>query len=300
MNETLRKAYLSAMGIDVYYPRFTLPGTSITPSYEFDRESGGQEGSLRARISETRGSEETDSARSTAKRTVQRPKAQSLRERVLFHGEDTAGPSGEKAGQATAVNKEGHSKEQSKEQSKEAVSSATASTVSNEVSADEADRLRFAIRYYKVSKFLAVIEEYPLQQSLESRSESLNLLRNILHAINVQSETSDYVAESFNWPLVEGLNENTDEKLAAKQALQGFILGRRRQDEFQNLLVFAGKIDELLVDSPETMNNRDFQASNAEFFTTITHSLQSMLSYPDLKKDVWQQLQALRQRSLSR
>ena len=42
MNESQRKVYLRAMGIDVYYPRAILPGAKPSPAYEFDLIEQGQ------------------------------------------------------------------------------------------------------------------------------------------------------------------------------------------------------------------------------------------------------------------
>ncbi|GIT21462.1 MAG: hypothetical protein CM1200mP40_11440 [Gammaproteobacteria bacterium] len=154
---------------------------------------------------------------------------------------------------------------------------------------EESSELRFSLRYFRVTDSVAVIDEYPLQQSADSRDKSLHLLRNILRALNIEVEVLS--PELFSWPLIEGLTEETDSANAAKQALQGFIAGRQEQDGFKNLIVFVGVIDDLLVGPERAENRRDYQIENSDTFITITQSLQSMLSFPDLKKDAWHQLQ---------
>jgi len=71
---------------------------------------------------------------------------------------------------------------------------------------------------------------------------------------------------------------------------------RQQQDGFSNLLVFAGEIDELLVKKSGKEEVRDYKVEQADYYFTITNSLQMMLSYPRLKREVWDQLQPLKQR----
>ena len=155
----------------------------------------------------------------------------------------------------------------------------------------ESSELRFAIRYYRVTDSVAVIDEYPMQQSAHSRDESLHLLRNILRALNIDVEAETLTPELFSWPLIEGMTEEDSSANAARQALKGFIAGRQDQDGFKNLILFAGVIDDLLVGPERAENRRDYQIEDSDIFITITQSLQFMLSFPELKKDVWHQLQ---------
>ena len=71
---------------------------------------------------------------------------------------------------------------------------------------------------------------------------------------------------------------------------------RKRLDGFDNLLVFAGQIDALLLRSTKKAEQRDYLVKVEDYHLTITSSLQAMLSFPMLKKEVWQRLQPLRQR----
>ena len=130
-----------------------------------------------------------------------------------------------------------------------------------------------------------------MQQSAHSRDESLHLLRNILRALNIDVEAEALTPELFSWPLIEGMAEEDSSTNAARQALKGFIAGRKDQDGFKNLILFAGVIDDLLVGPERAENRRDYQIEDSDIFITITQSLQFMLSFPELKKDVWHQLQ---------
>ncbi|MFL2855579.1 MAG: hypothetical protein ACJZ8E_04250 [Pseudohongiellaceae bacterium] len=260
MNESQRKVYLSAMGIDVYYPRAILPGAKPSPAYEFDLIEEGQT----LPIDSSSVQEEENKAPDTQLEIAENGSAET--ESIEQEAAVRAGPD------AKVDLIEAAQPEQIKE-------------------VEESGELRFALRYYRVTDSVAVIDEYPLQQSAHSRDESLHLLRNILRALNIEVEVEVLSPELFSWPLIEGLTEETDSANAAKQALQGFIAGRQEQDGFKNLIVFVGVIDDLLVGPERAENCRDYQIENSDTFITITQSLQSMLSFPDLKKDAWHQLQ---------
>lgn len=265
------------MGLDVYYPRVNLSGAKMSPAYEFNREVA-----LPA---------EENSTKEAPNTSRQRPTAEKLAASVQLLDDSNSKPAAKKTSAPQVAEKKAVTQEQTL-------------VTKSDSNTDEANELRFALRYYKVSDSLAVLDEYPLQQSSDAAQESMSLLKNILRALGLNSEKVQLKQESFNWPLVEGLTSNAGDAVAAKQALQGFIVGRQQQDGFQNLLVFAGLVDDLLVgpdddsdkDKKEERDKRDYRSKNSDCFISLTHSLQSMLSFPQLKKDVWQQLQALRAR----
>ena len=255
MNESQRKVYLSAMGIDVYYPRAILPGAKPSPTYEFD-------------LIEERLSLPTESS--------------------PYQEEEREDPNTQLK---VAKNESAEIESVKQETAARGESDATVDLAEQKKEEKESSELRFAIRYYRVTDSVAVIDEYPMQQSAHSRDESLRLLRNILRALNIDVEAEVLTPELFSWPLIEGMTEEDNSANAAKQALQGFIAGRQDQDGFKNLILFAGVIDDLLVGPERAENRRDYQIENSDTFITITQSLQSMLSFPDLKKDAWHQLQ---------
>ena len=81
----------------------------------------------------------------------------------------------------------------------------------------------------------------------------------------------------------------------AAQALRGFITKRLERDKFANLLVFSSQLLELLPEAQAHQDLADYQlASNV--YLTRTHSLGAMLQVPELKREVWAQLQPLRKR----
>ena len=242
------------MGINVYYPRAILPGAKPSPAYEFDLIEEGQ--SLPIEISPVQEEQREDPNTQLKVAKNERAEIESVKQKTAARAE----------------------------------SDATVDLAGQKEEVKESSELRFAIRYYRVTDSVAVIEEYPMQQSAHSRDESLHLLRNILRALNIDVEAEALTPELFSWPLIEGMTEEDSSANAAKQALKGFIAGRQDQDGFKNLILFAGVIDDLLVGPERAENRRDYQIEDSEVFITITQSLQFMLSFPELKKDVWHQL----------
>ena len=265
MNESHRKAYLNAMGIDVYYSRVILPAAKVSPNYEFAVEEETQSLATKKNESEKFPEIKRSAVTQTISNVPIRDKEAVPHSNIGYEDSNT-----QTAGELSEELPEG------------------ASPV-----VSEDGTLRFAIKYYKITENLAVIEEYPLQQSVDLDKESLNLLRNILRALGIETEHVVFTPEYLSWPLVEGLSTEVDDIVAAKRVLQGFIAGRQKQDGFKNLLVFAGLIDDLLIGPDDAQNRRDYQVQGTEYSIIVTHSLQSMLSNPQLKKDVWRRLQAL-------
>jgi len=150
--------------------------------------------------------------------------------------------------------------------------------------ASSADGLRFKLDYICAGPNLAVVQEYPFQQA-ESGTEARTLLAAILRAIGLPDDSYSLHAESFNWPLAEGLATSGSDIMAAGRALAGFLRKRQETDGFSELLVFSTQLAEVL-------NNVELDAVSV----THTHSLHAMLANPGLKREAWSDLQAARQR----
>lgn len=161
--------------------------------------------------------------------------------------------------------------------------------------ASEPDTLRFRLYYYRISATLAVIDEAPHQQERGAAGAAGSLLQAILQALGVADAPLELVPESFNWPLAEGMTMRNAPAVEAQKALQGFIAMRQQTDRFENLIIFAAQIEDLVRGSAD-QSERDYIAADASHRVTLTHSLQSMLAYPQLKREVWTHLQALRHR----
>ena len=158
--------------------------------------------------------------------------------------------------------------------------------------------LSFSLNFYRINQSVAIIDEFPSQQSRAAKGQSLDLLRNIISALDIDDQDYKLTEESLSWPITDGLTPLNDEASAARMMLLGFIESKLEQNAFQNLIVFAGILDNLLVFPDQREVNSDFLycEGGKKVHMTITQSLQSMISFPALKRDVWNELQPLRKR----
>ena len=256
MNEAQRQAYLEAMGIQAYYPKFTLPGAKPSPRYEAIEEQSVPESRIE------------DSPK------LSEPEQQNQPDQHAYQESDVA----------------------IEQVSVSILDKGLNADIQPEQITTDTDTLKFSLRYYRINDSLAVIDEWPHLMIGNSSEETLTLLRNILMALEINTHDCDFSSKDFDWPLMEGLPLTTEPLEAARQALGGFIAMRHDQDGFCNLLVFAGQMEKLLVKKSAKGEQRDYMVEPAGYYFTITSSLQMILSHPKLKREVWGQLQKLRKR----
>jgi hypothetical protein len=282
MNEVQRQAYLKAMGIQSYFPRISLAGAKASPQYQLD--SATELATPEAAVSEL-ASPAASSSGST--REPRQPLHKTSKE------------SGSEVG-----NKEYSSNKRQQISDKNVEESSRGSDQEAAAETDSPAELKFELCYYPISNKLAVIDEVPHHWGGESQAHSVALLQAILRALEVNSSHCEFLPETFSWPFAAQLDMKIKPALAARKALLGFIKKRHEINRFENLLIFAGQLDELLTVNEDGKEQRDFQFfdsditsnSSSNYRITITTSLQSMLAYPLLKRDAWKQLQSLRQR----
>ena len=140
MNESQRKVYLRAMGIDVYYPRAILPGAKPSPAYEFDLIEQGQSLPIESSFVPEEESEDPNTQLEIAEN--EKAETESIKQEASVRTELDA--------------KVDLTEAEQPEQKKE----------------EESSELRFSLRYFRVTDSVAVIDEYPLQQSADSRDKS--------------------------------------------------------------------------------------------------------------------------------
>ena len=298
MNELQRQAYLKVMGIQTYFPKAVLVGAKPSPHYEFPPAAMEQpdrtaEKQLRAGISIRQQLAETNpAARGTGEKAAQHPGEAGSR-----GGRQPATTGSGQAGETPQVKKlaANASARSSQEPAQEEKLKSTATSEESSNGGD-VNELRFKLRYFRISEQLAVIDEVPHQKSERLDKADLALFRAILAALKLDTSTLEFRSETFAWPLAENLIMKNDPAEEAKRALSGFVQMRQETDGFSNLLVFAAQTDSLLVKQENGSDIRDFEATNSNYFITVTSSLHSMLAYPALKRDVWEQLQPLRRR----
>lgn len=278
MNEVQRQAYLNAMGIQLYFPRIRLAGAKASPQHQLA--TAPKLAALEYAVTDAVSEPATSVASSSGS-------AQQASQPLHNISND----SGTEAGNEEDNNNQG------KEFNDKSVD---ADSREGEAETEPPAELKFELCYYPISNKLAVIDEIPHHLGGESQVHSITLLRAILLALGLDSSHCEFLPQTFSWPLAAQLDMKNEPTLAARKALLGFIKKRHELDQFENLLIFAGQVDELLTVREDGQELRDFQFSDSDISSnyrlTITTSLQSMLAYPLLKRDVWKQLQPLRQR----
>ena len=279
MNEAQRQAYLKVMGIQTYFPKSALVGAKQSPVYAIPRQELDKPSLYGVNAGESKKSNSIS------------PKQQRRSARDLSSQGEQGKPaggikgSGRRTVKDSAIMKPGS-----------ADGSQQSEALAVNIPAEEENELRFKLRYFKINEQLAVIDEVPHQRSEQANTEYSALLQAILTALGLEITAIDFKSESFSWPLAENLEMKNDPAEEAKRALSGFIQMRQETDGFNNLLVFAAQVDNLLVKQENGIDIRDFAVTSPSYFVTVTSSLHSMLAYPALKRDVWQQLQPLKKR----
>jgi hypothetical protein len=263
MNEQQRQAYLEAMGIQVYYPRQPLANALASPDYVWPEPAEPQAGTHPAAGSDSAG--KAKAARPASARVVV-DLDESRRERRRESPADSAAAT-----------------QQAQEQAQE------------QEAANAEPALQFRLAFYRPGPDLAVLSELPMQARADS-AEARELLGNILLALSVESRDSDWQAEMFNWPLSPDMPAREATEEHARQALGGFITQRRQQGGFSNLLLFSSRLAPLMPGAARDQGTGDFPARKLNCQVCCVESLQAMLALPELKREVWQQLQPLRQR----
>lgn len=289
MNEQQRREYLSSMGYEVYYPRFKLPGAKASPHYELPEPEtrSPQAGPAKPEpvsARETMATAATATNHQGRKATKARPQSPDL----AGIGNRAESAASENAGQETENNAE----QSPVVKSAKPAEGGAANTASGE-------ELRFSLQFFAINSSLAVVNEIPHQLAGKENREGQLLLQAILAALLPGDDQPVLSPQMFDWPIAEGLSA-PDPRRAASLALQGFINQRQEQDGFTNLLVFSAQVHELLVPDCKSKSADgaygDQQSENMNSQLTFTHSLQSMLVHPLLKRDAWAHMQALRQR----
>lgn len=272
MNEQKRQAYLQAMDIQPYFPRQILVGAKPSPVYEFPVIDPPLPESSVTPATAPSGSGSTVSSQSRGLDAIDELRAR-------------AAPS--RKAQVRPI-REDREEEPSQERATPAENKDDAATAS----------LHFNLRYYRINEAVAVLDEMPPQGSGQLSLESQKLLQAILKALNLDYPQGNERVEEFSWPVQAGYSPKHAPEVEAARGLAGFLRMRKETDGFANLLVFAGQIEALILQTDQARAARDFE-SDRGYFITVTHSLASILAVPALKRDVWQQLQPLRRRLAS-
>ncbi len=269
MNKLKRQAFLKVMDIQPYFPRQVLVGAKPSPAYELPQS-----------VAVT--GEPLDQPVAIVSKAEATPKGKTKIQGLEAVAALRAHASPARRTTVTPIRQE-----------QQPLASASDSESSADV--EEQGSLSFSLRYYRISDSLAVLDEMPPQGTGQLSRESQKLMLAILRALGLEYSAEALRAEEFSWPLQSGYSAKQSPQVDAAKALSGFLRMRQETDSFTNLLVFAGQLEDVLLQNERDRIARDFE-SDRGYFVTVTHSLASMLAIAGLKRDVWQHLQPLRKR----
>jgi hypothetical protein len=271
MNEIERRSYLDAMGVAVFYLKAPIAHAKSSPSYLIPDEPLLVEFESALELPPTSRTFGADSGQNTENTRSELAKIrQELKSPAVVKPTVSAKPLKTLAKEVPAV----------PARQEPRIARRAADDAQTQSSA-----LRFKLNYYVINGTTAIVDEQPYVQAGLPDRDRLDLLRNILAALEVDYSHCDFQAETIAWPLETEMEFDESPDKAAEQMLRGFIAQKLRSHGFKHLLVFAGSLETLFDE------NRSSIAS--EFSMTITSSLSAMLAYPDLKRQVWQQLKPL-------
>lgn len=285
MKETQRIAYLRQMGYQQYYARLVLPGAkaSVIDKAELaDPETAKTARPARKAIGDQ------DELKRSGVKSIQ----SGARDQVQVTKSGVAG--------SATLSKPGPSRAAelvvSNLQETIPAPDAAAENSATDIQANTAS-LRFTLQFYRINEQLAVVNEAPHQLQGKDNKDAVGLLKNILLALGVdQQSASGLQADGFQWPIAEGLDAGSDPKHAAKFVLQGLISQRHEQFGFDNLLLLTAQLSPMLTAAGDKQTLGDLKPRESAYAVTVSHSLQAMLAHPELKREAWMHMQALRSR----
>lgn len=156
---------------------------------------------------------------------------------------------------------------------------------------------RFAFAYFPVSEELAVINELPWAKSAAVSPACRQLLAGMLRALGMPNDERALTSMVFTWPLLEGPDIDQGEE-SARQTLAGFLARRLKLRPVRHLLVLAEQSTGYLFPAEFDWQQGRGELQRHPLFdmkVVVTRSLNAMDAVPDLKREVWQAMQPLRQ-----
>jgi hypothetical protein len=285
MKETQRIAYLRQMGYQQYYSRFVLPGAKasvIDLAALTDSEAAKTARPARKALGDQ------DEVKRTGVKSGQ--KVARNQARVTKSGvAGSATPFGPDTSRAAELAV--RDRQEPRPEPDVAAEISAADTQAN------TESLRFNLQFYRINEQLAVVNEAPHQLRGKDNKNAVGLLKNILLALGAdQQSASSLQADGFQWPIAEGLDAGNNPKHAAKLALQGFISQRHEQFGFRNLLLLTAQLSPIMTVAEGKQTLGDLKPEGSAYTVTLSHSLQAMLAHPELKREAWMHMQALRSR----
>jgi len=157
-------------------------------------------------------------------------------------------------------------------------------------------KVEFAFSWFSLDRRLAVLAALPAGSMGISGSCS-NMLQRMLAALSADYADKVLIEHSFHWPFPDDLGLPSGQ-LAARQAVDGFVARRLREQSAAMLLVLADETPPFLYPQGKNAASDNALIVNRQFgFAMLrTHSLHAMDLNNELKRSAWRSMKILHER----
>lgn len=153
------------------------------------------------------------------------------------------------------------------------------------------DNPRFRLASIAFADACLVVTQIPLEASEPIKARHIAYLKNLLFALGITSVDQPQIT-LFNWPMLRSANFDQS-STAALEASQAFLRAQTVRHPVPLVLLMgeeAGRY--LLSDAVDFATDRGRVEQDGETILVLTESIESVISEPQLKADVWSDLQA--------
>ncbi|MCX4028055.1 hypothetical protein H0A36_25075 [Endozoicomonas sp. SM1973] len=272
MLEQQRQAYLQAMGIPSWFPRYQLPSALPTPDYYWPVTNNGslvEASAINQQAATTQSEESANPSRYLPESLTERPKLAKLQIRDSLVNSD----------KSATISKEGITgqPELEAEQVKE-------------IQAVLTEPCYFQLVCMTPNEQVMLVTELPYSGVNELSALHYSLVNNLLTALNIKSIVNE--AKSFKWPFTFQQFVDQSEPVASA-AVKAYLEGQ---------LGFSSKKLVILMGATAVKYglslDKDFESvrglkQQGEQWLAVTHSLNEILRLPQYKKEAWKDLAAI-------
>jgi hypothetical protein len=288
--EDIRQEYLQTLGIDSYFPRFTLPSAPESKPCDWpDSWLKEKQKSIDKSVAEA------------GPANVEAAELASVKPITDRAGENIPTTTHSAQPERTPVEHKPslHIKVASPKNNKESVAETEVQTDPATAVKPRQEEFRLQLLCIRVSEELAIINAMPHFGPKQLTSQHMKLLQNFIQASGFNLETLQVDEKPFHWPMVQG--EFVDNsKSAAASALTAYLQQKVVDWQFRNLLVMGEQVvsrvftlDEEQQSGEEGKVKNSLSLDEQSWQTFYTRSLDEILQSPGLKKEVWSVLRKL-------
>jgi hypothetical protein len=169
-------------------------------------------------------------------------------------------------------------------------------TLRSDLTEIDENKVEFAFSWFSLDRRLAVLAALPAGSRGVSGSCS-KMLQRMLAALSADYQDKVLKEHSFHWPFPDDLGLPSGQ-LAARQAVDGFVARRLREQSAAVLLVLSDEKPPFLYPQGNDAANDNALIVHRQFgFAMLrTHSLHAMDSNNELKRSAWQSMRILHER----